>query len=721
MCLCLIALLTIAVDSASAVDAETRSAASGATAVAAPSAETPAPPVARAIPQADTTHGDVRVDDYAWLRNREDPEVIAYLEAENAYTDAVMGHTEALQETLYEEIIGRIKQTDLTVPYPDDGYFYYWRSEEGKQYQIFCRKKGSLEAEEEVLLDENALAEGHDYFDVGTASVSPDHTMLAYNVDTTGAEHFTLYVLDLESGQLLPDVIEDVDYDIVWANDNETIFYVTSDEMERTDKLWRHELGSDRAEDTLVFHEPDDSYWVGVYRTRSDQYILLQLWKRTSGETWLLSADDPAGEFRVVEPRAQDVEYDVSHRGDYFYIRTNAGGKNFEVVRAPVESPSRDNWVSVIPHRDDVKVDRVYCFRDYLVVGERERGLQQLRVVDLKDGSEHRVTFPEPTYSIWPAHNEEFDTDSVRFNYSSLVTPRSVYDYNMETRERTLLKQTEVLGGYDPSLYRSERLYATARDGADVPISLVYREDTFQRSRSPLLLDGYGAYGSSSDPWFSSSRLTLLDRGVVYAIAHVRGGGEMGEEWYEQGKMLQKKNTFTDFIACAEHLVAEGYADPGRVGMTGESAGGLLIGAVLNMRPDLFSLAVARVPFVDALNTMLDPTIPLTVAEYNEWGNPNDPEYYDYIKSYSPYDNVGPYDYPDILVMASLNDPRVQYWEPAKWVAKLRAVGRGDSRLILKVHMGAGHGGSSGRYDWYREVAFRYAFVLDCFGLVGGE
>ncbi len=679
------------------------------------------PPIARVIPVADTTHGDVRVDDYAWMRDRDDPEVIAYLEAENTYTEAMMSHTEQFQEDLYDEIIGRIKETDLTVPYRKDGYFYYWRSEEGKQYRIFCRKTGSLEAEEEILLDENILAEGRDYFDVGTVSMSPNHLMVAYSVDNTGAEHFTLQVLDLVTGELLPDVLEDVDYDVEWANDHRTLFYTTMGEAERTDTLGRHVLGTDREDDVLIHHEPDESYWVSVYRTRSDEFLILGIGKRTSSEEWILCADDPLGDFELIEPRTPDMEYYISHHGDDFYIRTNAGGKNFEVVKAPVETPSREHWTSVVPHRDDVRIERLSCFRNHLVVAEREKGLRQVRIMNLADGTEHYVEFPEPTYSVWPGDNEEYDTELVRYSYSSLVTPRSIYDYNMNTREQELLKQTEVLGGYDATLYRSERVYATADDGTEVPISLVYRKDRFESGRNPLTLNGYGAYGSSMDPWFSSARLSLLNRGVVVAIAHVRGGGEMGEEWYEQGKMFNKKNTFTDFIACAEHLVDEGYGDPDRAGMTGGSAGGLLVGAVLNMRPDLFSLAVASVPFIDVLNTMLDASIPLTVGEYEEWGNPNEPEYYEYIKSYSPYDNVGPHEYPGVLVTASLNDPRVQYWEPAKWVAKLRANWVTDSTVLLKMNMGAGHGGASGRYDWYRDIAFRYAFILDSFGAAGDE
>ncbi len=676
-------------------------------------------PIAPVIPLADTTHGDVRIDDYAWLRDRDDPRVIAYLEAENAYTEAVMAHTKALEETLYRELVGRIKETDLTVPYRKGGYFYYTRTEEGEQYPIYCRKRGRLDAEEETILDQNVLAAGHDYCDVGTVSVSPDGRLLAYSVDTTGAERFTLYVKDLETGALLPDVIENVDYPVQWANDNMTLFYTTADAAERTDKLWRHLLGTDPADDELVYHEADEAYWVDVERTRSGQYIILSLEKSTSSEQWVLSADDPWGDFRLVEPRRPDVEYYLAHHGGEFFVRTNVHGKNFEVMRAPVSDPSRGNWEVVLPHRDKVKVERIEAFRDHLVVLERERGLRRIRVLGLSDGTDHYVGFPEPAYAVCLGDNEEFDTDRLRFYYASLVTPESVYDYDMRTGERELLKQEEVLGGYDPSAYVSERIFATAEDGADVPISLVYRRDLFRRGENPILVVGYGAYGTSMDLWFSPSRVSLLDRGFVYALAHVRGGGEMGEEWYDQGKLLNKRNTFTDFIACTEHLVAQGYGAPDKVVIWGTSAGGLLIGAVLNMRPDLFTVAVADVPFVDLLNTMLDPSIPLTVGEYEEWGNPSDPVYYEYMKSYSPYDNVGPFDYPDMLVTGGLNDTRVQYWEPAKWTAKLRATKTGHGILLLKMNMGAGHGGASGRYDRYRERAFKYAFILDRLGFGG--
>lgn len=674
------------------------------------------PPVARAIPVADTTHGDVRIDDYAWLRDRTDPEVIAYLEAENAYTGAMTRHTESLQETLYEEMIGRLKETDLTVPYRKDAYFYYTRTEEGKQYRIFCRKTGSLDADEEILLDENELAAGHDFFEIGRVSMSPNHLMMAYAVDTTGAEQYTLYIKDLVTGDLLPDVIEDMDRTAEWGNDNKTIFYTTTDEAERSDKLWRHRLGSEVGDDVLIHHEADPLYWVDCEKTRSEEFLVLTIGRRTESEQWVLCADDPLGDFRLVEPRTPDVEYYISHREDDFYIRTNAGGKNFEIVRAPVETPSREHWESVVTHRDDVKIERIRCFRNHLVVYERDMGLRNLRVMDLQTGAEHYVEFPEPTYAVYGGDNFEYDTDLLRFEYASFITPESVYDYNMDTRERELLKQDEILGGYDPSLYASERLYATAADSTRVPVSLVYRRDEFEPGRNPLLVMGYGAYGASMDPWFSLSRLSLLDRGVVYAIAHIRGGGEMGEEWYEDGRILTKMNTFTDFISCVEHLVGEGYGDPERVGIWGGSAGGLLIGAVVNMRPDLFTVAIANVPFVDVINTMLDPSIPLTVGEYDEWGNPNLPEHYEYMKSYSPYDNVGAYDYPDLLISGNLYDARVQYWEPAKWTAKLRANKVGDGLLLMDMTMEGGHGGASGRYDQYREIAFRYAFVLDRLG-----
>jgi len=682
-----------------------------------PASSVVSPPVARRAPVADTLFGDVRIDDYRWMRERGSPEVIAYLEAENAYTAAMTAHLSDLEETVYEEMVGRIKETDLSVPYMENGCYYYTRTEEGKSYPILCRKKGSLDAEEEVLLDENELAAGLDYFEVGAARVSPDNTMLAYTVDTDGSETFTLFVKDLETGKLLPDVIHGIDYALEWANDSSTLFYTTMDTARRSDKLWRHTLGADPSQDVVVYHEKDPSFDVWVDRTRSGKYLVLTVGSRNTDEQYLLAADEPYGRFALVSPRVEGVEYYLSHHGDEFYIRTNENAKNYKVMMAPAAAPSKENWTTVIPARENVKVERVEAFANHLVVYERETGTRKLRVMNLARSSEHYVDFPEPVYAVFLRENRVYDTSVLRFAYESYVTPESVYDYDMDTFERTLLKRREVLGGYDPTLYASERPFATADDGTEVPISLVYRRDMRADGGNPVYLTGYGAYGASMDPWFSSNRLSLLDRGVIYATAHVRGGGEMGEEWYEQGSMLNKMNTFTDFIACSEHLLREGYAKPGFLAAAGGSAGGLLMGAVANMRPDLYRVIVADVPFVDVLNTMLDASIPLTVGEYDEWGNPNEEEYYLYMKSYSPYDNVAPQDYPDMLITASLNDPRVQYWEPAKWTARLRANDTGDGMILLKTNMGAGHGGSSGRYARMKEWAFEYAFVLDRLGL----
>ncbi len=675
------------------------------------------PPVARKIPVADTLFADVRVDDYRWMRDKSSPDVIAYLEAENEYTAAMTAHIGELTETVYQEMVGRIKETDLSVPYLDNGFFYYSRTEEGKQYPIFCRKEGSLDAEEIVLLDQNELAKEHDYFEIWAKNVSPDNRLLAYSVDSTGSETFTLYIKDLVTGELLPDVIPEIDHALEWANDSSTLFYTTMDEARRSDKLWRHTLGTDPSDDVLVYNETDPGYGVWISRTRSDRYLIMDVGSRDTEEQHLLSADDPSGRFVLVHPREDGVEYYLSHRGDEFYIRTNDGAKNFKVMRAPVDAPSKDNWTEVIPHRDGVKIERIEVFEHHLVVAEREKGQRRVRVMNLDTGDEHYVEFPEPVYAVYPSENREYETTTMRFSYMSHVTPTSVYDYDMDTRDRKLLKQKEVLGGYDPALYASERLFATAPDGTEVPVSILYRRDAKRDEGNPVYLMGYGAYGASMDPWFSSNRLSLLDRGVIYATAHVRGGGEMGEEWWEDGSMLSKMNTFTDFIACSEHLIGEGHATPDGLVATGGSAGGLLMGAIANMRPDLYRIIIADVPFVDVLNTMLDASIPLTVGEYDEWGNPNEEEYYWYMKSYSPYDNVGALDYPDMLITASLNDPRVQYWEPAKWAARLRATKTGDGLLLLKTNMGAGHGGASGRYERFREWAFEYAFMLDRLGL----
>ena len=676
-----------------------------------------APPVAEVIPKADTLHGDVRIDNYFWLREKSNPEVIKYLEDENEYTEAMMEHTKKFQERLCKELLGRIKETDLSVPEKIDDYYYYKRTEEGKQYQIYCRKKGGLDAVEEVLLDQNSLAKGHDYFQIGVFRISPHHQLLAYSIDTTGSETYTLYIKDLNTGELLQDKISNTYDGVEWANDNQTVFYNTLDQAKRPFQLYRHKLGTDPKEDILVYHEKDEAFHLELSKTRSKAYLLLTLKSMTTSEIRYLKADRPRKSFKVVHPRQHEMEYDIDHLGSKFYIMTNDEAKNFKLMEVSVSNPSKVHWREVIPHRDSVKIDETDLFENHLVVYERENGLRKIRVTNLTNNGVHYVSFPEPVYTFWPSRNPNFHTNTLRFNYTSLVTPRSVFDYNMDAKTRELKKQDEVLGGYDPSLYESERFSARASDGTMVPISLVYKKGMVKDGTNPLYLYGYGSYGATREPKFSSNRLSLLDRGFVCAIAHVRGGGEMGRHWYEDGKLLKKMNTFTDFIACAEHLTAEKYTSSDKLVIYGGSAGGLLMGAVTNMRPDLFKVVIADVPFVDVLNTMLDPTIPLTVIEYEEWGNPNEREYYQYMKFYSPYDNVEAKEYPHMLITAGLNDPRVQYWEPAKWTAKLRALKTDNNHLLLKTNMGAGHSGPSGRYDYLKDVAFEYALIFDLLGI----
>ena len=675
------------------------------------------PPVAKTDPKVDTVHGEARVDNYFWLREKSNTEVIEYLKAENKYTQAMMQHTEGFQEQLYQELLGKIKETDLSVPEKMGDYYYYNRTEEGKQYPIYCRKKGSLEAEEEILLDQNALAERHEYLEIGVYKISPNHQLLAYSTDTTGGESYTLYVKDLDTGQLLGDQIPNTYYSVEWANDNQTLFYTTLDPAKRPYKLYRHQLGSDLAADALIYHEADESFFLDVSKTRSNAYLLMELENINTSEVHYLEADQPTDEFRVISPRQSELEYSVEHHGDQFFIVTNAEAVNFKLMRASANNPSRENWEEVVPHREAVKLDSVSAFRNHLVISEREDGLQKIRVRNLITDEAHAVDFPEPVYTVQQGGNPEFNTNTLRFNYASLVTPMSVFDYEMDARTRELKKQDEVLGGYDPSLYESERIFAKAADGTPVPISLVYKKGLVKDGGDPLLLYGYGSYGINSEPYFSSNRLSLLDRGFRCAIAHIRGGEEMGRAWYENGKLLHKRNTFTDFIACAEHLIAEKYTASSKIVIEGGSAGGLLMGAATNMRPELFEIVIAKVPFVDVVNTMLDASIPLTVTEYDEWGNPNEKKFYDYIKSYSPYDNIEAKEYPHILVTAGLNDPRVHYWEPAKWTAKLRTLKTGDNQLLLKTEMGAGHGGPSGRYDYLKEIAFEYAFIFDLLGI----
>ncbi len=679
--------------------------------------DTPSPPVAKIIPHSDTVHGDIRLDSYFWLRERSNPEVIEYLEAENRYTEEMMKHTEEFQAQLFREMRARIKETDLSVPVRRDDYYYYSRTEEGKQYDFFCRKKGSLDAPEEILLDMNQVAEGHDYCFLGWFAMSPDHNLLAYSIDTMGREKYALYFKDIAGGTHLADTVHDIDSRAVWANDNKTVFYTTNDETLRPYRFWRHTLGTPQSDDELVYQEDDDAFALFISKTKSRAFILVSLQSNVTSETRYLSANDPFDELKVVNPRKHNVEYSVLHHGNRFLILTNDNAINFKLVDAPVSDPSESNWREVIAHRDSVLIENAEVFENHLVLIERARGLRTIRIIDVKSGSDHYIDFPEPVYTVWPDENPEFSSDQFRFIYTSFTTPRSVYDYDMRSRSRELKKQQEVLGDYDPSMYESEQVYAPASDGAMVPISMVYRTGMVRDGTNPLVLYGYGAYGFSSDPKFWSARLSLLDRGVVYAIAHVRGGSEMGRLWYEDGKMLHKMNTFTDFIACAEYLIGENYTSSDRLIASGASAGGLLIGAITNMRPDLFAAVVADVPFVDVVNTMLDESIPLTVPEYEEWGNPHKREFYDYMMLYSPYDNVDEKDYPDMLVLVGLNDPRVQYWEPAKWTAKLRAWKTDSNPLLLKTNMGSGHFGATGRYDYLKEYAFELAFIFNALGI----
>ncbi|MCP3981926.1 MAG: S9 family peptidase [bacterium] len=677
-----------------------------------------APPVAKVDPFSLEQHGHERVDNYYWLKEREDPEVIDYLEQENEYTAALMQHTEDLQEALFEEIKGRIKQDDASVPYRFDDYFYYTRYEDGKEYPFYCRKRDSLEGEEEVMLDVNEMAEGHDYFSVGGRAISHDQQLLAYTEDTEGRRINTIRFKDLESGRTLTDAIPGVTRNIAWANDNKTLFYTKQDPQTlRWHRIYRHTLGTPASDDVLVFEETDDTFSSFVYRTKSKRYVMIGSSHTLSNEYRYLDADEPHGAFKVVEPREMGHEYGVDHYGDHFYIRTNHQAKNFRLMKAPVARTGKRHWKEVIAHRDDVLLENFEIFKEFLVVAERKAGLMQMRIKPWGAAAEHYIDFGEPAYWARIGTNYQFDTTTLRYVYSSMTTPRSEFDYGMRDKKKELLKQDEVLGGFDSADYVTERLHAKARDGVEVPISLMYRKDMRREGKNPLLLYGYGSYGASMDASFSSTRLSLVDRGFVYAIAHVRGGEELGRRWYEGGKLFHKKNTFTDFIDCAEYLVERKWADPERVFAQGGSAGGLLMGAVINMRPELFHGVVARVPFVDVITTMLDDSIPLTTSEYDEWGDPRKKAYYDYILSYSPYDNVEAKAYPNLLVTTGLHDSQVQYWEPAKWVAKLRASKTGDNRLLLKTNMEAGHGGASGRYKRYEQTAFYYAFLLDLAGL----
>lgn len=683
-------------------------------------------PMAKKVPHNHIAHDDIRVDNYHWMRlsdeqkNAENPdqqtkEVVQYLEAENAYLKESLAHTDALQDTLYNEIVGRIKQTDMSVPYKYNGFYYLSRYEEGKEYPLYCRKKETLEAPEEVMLDVNQLAENFEYYAVGGRAVSPNNTLLAYGEDTLSRRIYTIRFKNLETGEMLSDVIPNTTGSVTWANDNKTVFYSIKDDALRSYKIFKHILGTDASDDVEVFHEKDETFRCGVWKSKSKKYIIIGSFSTLSTEYRVLLADKPNEAFSIFQPRERNLEYSISHFQDKWYVKHNLNAKNFMLSETSEQVTTKEHWKEVIAHRDDVLFERLDIFSDYLVLSERIQGITKLRVLP-KNQPEYYIDFGEEAYLAYTSTNVEFDTDVLRIGFTSLTTPNSTFDFNMITKEKTLLKQQEVVGGFNPKDYTSERIMVTARDGAQVPVSIVYHVDTKIDGKAPCLLYGYGSYGNSLDPYFSSVRLSLLDRGFVYAIAHIRGGQEMGRKWYEDGKLLKKKNTFYDFIDCGKAMVSKGYANDKKLYAMGGSAGGLLMGAIINEAPDMWGGVVAAVPFVDVVSTMLDESIPLTTGEFDEWGNPKNKAYYDYMKSYSPYDNITAKDYPAMLVTTGYFDSQVQYWEPAKWVAKLRELKTDNNALYFHTNMGAGHGGASGRFRRYKETALEYAFLLDLAG-----
>ncbi len=675
------------------------------------------PPKAKRIPKELLAHGHKRIDNYFWLNNRKNPEVIKYLKAENDYTSYMMKDTELLQQKLFSEIISRFKQKDVTVPFRYNGYFYYTRYEEGKEYPVHCRKKGNLDAPEEIMLNVNEMAEGYKYYRVAGLNISPDNKILVFGEDTAGRRLYNIRFKDLTTGEFLEDKIQNTSGRAEWANDNKTVFYSVRDESLRPYKIYRHKLATDISGDDEIFYEDDPTFGVYVYRTKSNKFIVIGSYSTVSTEFHILDADNPSGKFKVFQSREKHLEYSITNLDNKFFINTNYKAKNFRVMETPDNKTSKENWKEVIPHKKDVLIERMEIFNNFLVLQERKNGLSQIKIVNINNKTDHCIAFEEAAYNVYLGTNREMDSDELRFVYSSLTTPASTYDYNMKTKEKELLKREEVLGDFKPENYRTERLYAKAKDGTSVPISLVYKRGLNRDVENPLLLYGYGSYGITTDPDFNSVRLSLLDRGFIFAIAHIRGGQEMGRHWYEEGKLYHKKNTFSDFISCAEYLIEYKYTNPNKLFAMGGSAGGLLMGAVANLRPDLFRGIIASVPFVDVVTTMLDETIPLTTVEYDEWGNPNLKEYYDYILSYSPYDNVESKDYPPMLVTAGLHDSQVQYWEPAKWVAKLREMKTDKNLLLLYTNMSAGHSGASGRFERYKETVLEYAFILDLIDL----
>ena len=677
-------------------------------------------PMADKIPKNLEMHGDVRVDNYYWLNDRENEEVIDYLERENDYYDKMTAHTKDFQKDLFEEMKSRIKEDDASVPYFFNGYYYITRYETGKDYPIYSRKKDSLNAEEEIMFDVNTMAEGFSYYNLRGLNVSPDNKWVAFGVDTLSRRKYTIYIKNLETGEILDDAIALTTGTSTWANDNKTLFYTTKDEQTlRSNQIHRHTRGEDASKDVLVFTEEDETFGTYVYKTKSRKFIVIGSYSTLTSEFQFLDANDPTADFSMFQPRTRGVEYGIYHFGNDFYILTNKDeATNFKLMKTPETATEMDNWVDVIPHRSDVLLEGVEIFKDYLVLSERNNGLNEIRIKRWDDGADYYLPFDNETYTAYPMQNIEFDTKLLRYSYNSLTTPASVIDFDMETKEKEIKKETEVLGGkFDKANYESKRVWATAEDGTKIPVSMVYRKGMEQTGDNPLLLYAYGSYGSTIDPYFSSVRLSLLDRGFIYAIAHVRGGQYLGRQWYENGKLLTKKNTFTDFVDASKFLIAEKYTSEDHLYASGGSAGGLLMGAVVNLAPEIYNGVVAAVPFVDVVTTMLDDSIPLTTSEYDEWGNPNEEKYYNYMKSYSPYDNVVAKGYPNMLITTGLHDSQVQYWEPAKWVAKLRELKTDDNILLLHTNMDAGHGGASGRFEALKEVAMDYAFLLDMEGI----
>jgi len=677
-------------------------------------------PIAPKRPYEIIQHGQTRIDNYYWMREKNDPETMKYLRSESDYLNEYLQHTKPLQEKLFAEMKSCIKETDITVPEKRGGYFYYSRYFAGKQYPVFCRKQGSLDGVEEILLDQNELADGKSFCSVGAFSVSPDESKLVYSVDFSGQEIYSLHVKDLQSGKLYPEVIENIlgsAYEhggVEWANDSQTLFYVTLDETLRPDKLHRHILGTDPLQDVVIFHETDETFSLFVRKSHDNAYLMLHHFSTTTCEIRFLSADRPQDGLQILQPRIQDMEYFAVHRKGSFFILHNNRAKNFMLSVARVDCPGMEDWHEIISHREDVLIEGLDAFEDFIVVTERRDGLKQLRIITPNNVNHARyVQFPEPTYNVTLEANSEFKTNLLRFKYSSLITPSSIVDYHVDSGEWEIKKVEEIPSGYDKSQYISERIRATATDGTLIPISIVYRKGLKRDGSNPTLLYGYGAYGATIDTTFESNRLSLLDRGFIFAIGHIRGGSDLGREWYEGGRMLNKKNSFTDFITCADHLINEGLTSPQKLAIIGSSAGGLLVGACMTMRPDMFKAVLCKVPFVDVVTTMSDPHIPLTALEYDQWGNPADKDHFDYMLSYSPYDNIRPAEYPHMLITTGLNDPRVAYWEPAKFVAKLRDTKTDNNSILLHTNYDSGHAGASGRYDFLKEIALEYAFLID--------